>query len=382
MKNWIIPALAFSALLACNPQKQKEGVATRKANPSENKEKTAKNIILFIGDGTGMTQVSTLWYYGDGEPNYGRFDVTGIAKTNSASDTITDSGAGATAFSIGKKSYNGSIGVGPDSLTVRSIVELLSQKGYQTGVISTSSITHATPASFYAHVKSRNEHEEIAKQLLHSDIDYFAGGGIRYFRKRRDELNLLDSFEKAGFALDTNRLGPVPEEKKGAFLLADKALPTMVEGRGDFLPDATAAAIEYFEKSDKPFFLMVEGSQVDWGGHANDARYIITELRDLDKAVGVGLDFAEKDEETLVIAIADHETGGFALTAREVKTFGGGSTRNYNAIDPKFTSGGHSCAHVPVFASGPGAILFTGVFENEDLFVKMLGALGLERETE
>src|SRR5690606_6856136 len=123
--------------------------------------KNPKNIILLIGDGMGLSQVSTAIYYKNGKPNFERFHTIGLSKTSSASDLVTDSAAGATVFSTGVKTYNGAIGVDKDTIPVSTIVEQLSKEGYSTGIISTSSIQHATPASFYAHVKSRRMYEEI-----------------------------------------------------------------------------------------------------------------------------------------------------------------------------------------------------------------------------
>ena len=135
------------------------------------------NIIFMVGDGMGLSQMSSAYFFGEGEPNFSRFPIVGLSKTPSGSHKITDSAAGATAFSCGKKTYNGAIGVDMDTNDVETIMEELSVQGWNTGVVSTSSITHATPASFYAHVSSRMMQEEIAKQLSFSEVDFIAGGG-------------------------------------------------------------------------------------------------------------------------------------------------------------------------------------------------------------
>lgn len=338
----------------------------------EGKDTQRPNIILFVGDGTGLSQISTLWYYHDEKPNYQRFTHVGLSKTNSASHQITDSGAGATAFSIGEKTYNGAIGVNNDSLPQKNVFEILEAEGYNTGVIATSSITHATPASFYAHVKSRNDHEAIAEDLSTSGIDFFAGGGMKYFIERKDDKNLLTTLRQEGFSVDTTSIDSELKGTKLGYFVARKALPTMMEGRGDFLPKATSKAIDFLEKQEKPFIIMIEGSQVDWGGHANDADYIISELKDLDNAVGVAIDFAEKDKNTSVIALADHETGGFALSPTIVQGFGGRQDNDYNRVVGKFTTDGHTCSHIPAFAFGPKAELFSGIYENNEVFEKLL----------
>lgn len=344
------------AFLSCNQQ-----------NPAESKPQKAKNVILLIGDGMGITQVSSRYYYGEGEPNFSRFKHIGLSRTSSSRQKITDSAAGATAFACGKKTYNGAIGVDDDTLAIPTLIEIASPKGVQTGVVATSSITHATPASFYAHVYSRQEHEAIAQFLLHSDVDFFAGGGLEYFVERKDEINYLDSLNAYGFGVDTSGLYPV--EGKPAYLLADDGMPTMKEGRGDFLPKATQMALAEIGDSPKGFFLMVEGSQIDWGGHANDGEYIVTEVQDFDKVLGDVLDFAEKDGNTLVVVTADHETGGFSLVAGKR-----GDIPDYRLLDFGFSTGGHSAAMVPVFAYGPGAESFGGIYQNSEIHHKILQA--------
>lgn len=334
------------------------------------------NIILIVGDGTGLSQLSTLWYFGNEKPNYERFENVGLSKTNSSSHKITDSGAGATAFAIGEKSYNGSIGVDKDSLPKENIVEILSKQGYKTGVISTSSITHATPASFYAHVKNRRDAEEIALQLTNSEIDFFAGGGTKYFTKRADERNLLNELSEKGFTTDTNSMETELTGDKLGYLLASDGMKKMTEGRGDFLKQATEKGIDFLKKGDSPFFLMIEGSQVDWGGHDNDMEYIITELKDLDEAVGVALDYCETNNNTIVIALADHETGGFALSPKVVKGFGGTNQDDDNTIVEGYTTTGHTAAHIPVFANGYKAEVFKGIYENNLVFNKILEVVG------
>ena len=148
--------------------------------------KKPKNIILLIGDGMGLGEVSTAIYYKDGNPNFDRFHTIGLSKTSSASDLITDSAAGATVFSTGVKTYNGAIGVDKDTIAVPTIAEQLSKRGLATGIIATSSIQHATPASFYAHVKSRRMYEEITEFAPNSGINFFAGGGLKFFKNRKE----------------------------------------------------------------------------------------------------------------------------------------------------------------------------------------------------
>jgi|26BtaG_2_1085354.scaffolds.fasta_scaffold00016_8 alkaline phosphatase len=327
------------------------------------KEKKPKNIILLIGDGMGLSQVSTAIYYKDGVPNFERFNTIGLSKTSSGSDLVTDSAAGATVFSAGVRTYNGAIGVSIDTIAVSTIVETLSKDGYSTGIVATSSIQHATPAAFYAHVKHRSMYEEITEFAPHSGVDFFAGGGLQFFTKRKDNRNLLKNMEEAGYTVITDKLPTKNIDGKELILLADDGMPKMSEGRGDFLPDATQLALDKLSKNTKGFFLMVEGSQIDWGGHNNEADYLIEELLDFDKAIGVALDFAKKNGETLVIVTADHETGGFTLSS---------DGNNYNKIKPTFSTTGHSGTMVPVFAEGPGSYLFNGIYNSTEIYFKMM----------
>jgi alkaline phosphatase len=356
----------FALLMLCQCQ------PTEQATIVKEEPVPAKNIILLIGDGMGVTQVTSRFFYGEGKPNFQRFPYVGLIKTSSSREKITDSAAGATAFSAGVKTYNGAIGVADDSTSVETIVELVADD-LSTGLVATSSIVHATPASFYAHVPARSQYEEIAAQLTTSSVDFFAGGGTQFFVEREDEANYLDTLAQYGFTVDTAQLqkpNDLSMEQKYGFLLAPDGMPKMQEGRGDFLPQATQMALEYLSQDEDGFFLMVEGSQIDWGGHANDAEYIIEEVKDFDKALGVALDFAEQDGNTLVVVTADHETGGFALSSGET----------YDELVGTFSTGGHTPDLIPVFAFGPGAESFAGIYENNDIFSKMLDATGWSRE--
>ena len=352
--------ISLLVLCQCQPQGQET------ANAENEEPPRPKNVILLIGDGMGVTQVTSRFYYGEGQPNFQRFPYIGLIKTSSSREKITDSAAGATAFSAGVKTYNGAIGVADDTTEVKTVLETVADN-LSTGLIATSSIVHATPASFYAHVPARSQYEEIAAQLTTSSVDFFAGGGTQFFVDREDEANYLDSLAQAGFIVDTAQLSKPDNfsmEQKYGFLLAPDGMPKMQEGRGDFLPQATQMALEYLSQDEDGFFLMVEGSQIDWGGHANDAEYIIEEVKDFDKTLGVALDFAERDGNTLVVVTADHETGGFALSSGE----------NYNDLAGTFSTGGHTSDLIPVFAFGPGSEAFAGIYENTGIFDKMLEA--------
>jgi alkaline phosphatase len=364
LKKYIIVFFISIFLISCNTQ-QELAISKTTTNKVSAPTKKVKNIILLIGDGMGLSQVSASQFYNKKTSNFERFPVIGLTKTSSTSDLITDSAAAATAFASGIKTYNGALGVNTDTLAVKTIVEEISKIGISTGIISTSSIVHATPAAFYTHTKNRSMYEDIATQLVSSDIDFFAGGGITYFNDRKDKRNLILELEKKGFSINTESLPkntkPVFNKKQG-YLLASNGMPKMLDGRGEFLTNATKLAIESLSSNEEGFFLMIEGAQIDWGGHDNDAEYLISELIDFDNTIGVALDFAKLNGETLVIVTADHETGGFTLAQ---------DNGDYNKIKPVFSTGGHSAAMIPVFAKGPNAEDFGGIYENTAIYNKM-----------
>ena len=341
--------------------------------------KKVKNVILLVGDGMGLSQVSTAFYYNENGPsNFQRFNHIGLINTSSAKQKVTDSAAGATAFACGKRSYNGAISVDVDGKEIPTIIELLEPTHVKTGLVATSSITHATPACFYAHVSQRKMEEDIAMQLVNSNVDFFAGGGLQFFNKRSDGKDVYQLLIDAGYDMDSLKIEfkDLDIEKKYGYLLAQKGMPSKLKGRDDFLPNATQVAINYLSQSKKGFFLMVEGSQIDWEGHAANSQGIINEVQDFDKTIGVALDFAEKNKNTLVIVTADHETGGYALTP----TIADGKV-DYSDIQPSFYEGAldlgsatHTATLIPVFAYGPKSELFSGVYDNNEIFHKIRAA--------
>jgi len=344
---------------------------TQAGNNTEKEAVTKpKNIIFLVGDGMGITQITAAMFKSGKKMALERFKHLGFIKTYSADTLITDSAAGATAFSCGKKSYNGAIGVDPDTLPIKTIAEYAHEAGLRTGVVATSSIQHATPASYFAHQKNRYMQEEISEDFLIGTIDVAIGGGKQFFEKRKDGRNLIDSLKAKGYAYGEN-LDAVSQKLnagKVVVLAAEDGMPKMLEGRGDFLVKATNFAVEHLS-NDKGFFLMVEGSQIDWGGHDNDADYIITEMLDFDQAIAAALEYADKDGNTLVVVTADHETGGFAV---EGGVLG-------ERLDTDFSSPHHTADLIPVFAYGPGSEEFQGIYENTAIFDKMMELLSLQQ---
>ena len=327
------------------------------------------NVILMIGDGMGLTQITAGWIAKGDALNLERCPVIGLMKTNSSDNFITDSAAGATAFATGKKTYNGAIGVDPDKAALTTILEIAEKNGIATGLVATCSITHATPASFIAHQPSRLLDEAIAADFLKTDIDVFIGGGKKFFEFRSDGENLLELLQENGYTVadGAEEIDMVKSGKLAGFI-ADEHPAKISDGRGDLLSFSSLKAIELLNLNDKGFFLMIEGSQIDWGGHANDSEYIVDEMLDFDNAVGKVLDFAEKDGNTLVIITADHETGGYAINAADED----------GNIEGAFTTDYHTAVMVPVFAYGPGAEAFAGVYHNTAIFNKMMAAFSMK----
>lgn len=321
-----------------------------------------KNVIIMIGDGMGISQVSAGLFANGGHLFLENFKFCGFSQTQSSDNFITDSSAGGTAISCGKRTKNGYVGIGPEKEKLKSILEFAEDKGLQTGLVSTSSITHATPASFIAHQESRGSYEDIALDFLKTDIDLFIGGGYAHFAKRSDHKNLIDSLRIKGYQVFTN-----PDSIKGsssgklACLTAPEHNGRIAE-RKDMLPRSAHTAMNFLNSKGTGFFLMVEGSQIDWGGHQNDTRYIVEEMLDFDQAIGEALKFASNNGETLIIVTADHETGGFALVDGNMEE---------RAVKGGFASTNHTAALVPVFAYGPGAEHFTGIMRNTEIFEKV-----------
>lgn len=327
------------------------------------------NVIFMIGDGMGVDQVYAAMVANGNKLEMERLPLTGLIKTYSYDNYTTDSGAGGTALSSGVKTRNGMIGMGPDSVAVESILQQADRNGMATGIVASCEVTHATPASYIAHQVNRNMYQAIAADFLKTDVDVFIGGGKKHFENRDDSRNLLQELEAKGYqlAFDMTALKEI-KSGKVAGLLYEGHPPAMPE-RGNFLPDATLSAIQLLDNNKKGFFLMVEGSQIDWAGHSNDGVVNIAETLDFDVAVGRVLDYAKKHGNTLVIVTADHETGGLTLPTGNISE---------NRSELKFTTTNHTGTMVPVFAFGPGAENFTGIYENIDFKNKIAQLLQLK----
>ncbi len=333
--------------------------------PSKNE--TPKNVILLIGDGMGLAHTYAGYVANGGDLYLNNFKSIGFCTTYAFDKFVTDSAAAGTALSSGKKTYKGAIGVNSDTVEVENIAEKLQKEGLATGVVVTCAVTHATPAAFVAHQPSRNMYEAIAADFANSSMDLFVGGGRNFFERRKDGVNLSEKLEQKGYSVVStlDELLEVKNDKVAGFL-APEHLAAYAYGRGDFLPKASKKAIEILSKDKDGFFMMIEGSQIDWGGHQNSTSYIVNEMLDFDRTIGEVLKFAAKDKETLVIVTADHETGGFTIEDGNFET---------GDVLGDFTTGSHTGIMVPVYAFGPGAENFTGIIDNTDIPKKIMELL-------
>lgn len=329
---------------------------------SSDSEPSPKNVVMIIGDGMGPAQVYSLILTSSEKTAFERFPYSGFSITKSASNEITDSAAGGTAIAIGKKTNNGVVGMDADSVPTPSMLDLFARQGKKTGVVVSCAVTHATPADFLANNITRKDNEGIALEIANREkLDVLFGGGRKYFTQRKDSLDLLEKMRGDGWNI-YDSLAEITDLSARTMVLTCPKHPVKAPERGDYLPEATAKALEMLN-NDRGFFLMIEGSQIDFACHDNDSATLVEEMRDFNKVLNVVLDFAEQDQNTLVVVTADHETGGLTIIDPEGK---------YTRTDFKFTTGSHSAVFVPVFSYGPGAERFTGVMDNTDILKRLM----------
>lgn len=324
---------------------------------------TVNNVIFLIGDGMGLTQIYAGFTGNRGQLNLLQMINIGFSKTYSSDSYITDSAAGGTAMASGHKTNNRYIGVDATGMRLPAIPDLLAASGVTSGLISCGDITDATPAAFYGHVSDRSEEENIAKDFLSSPVNIMIGGGAKHFNKRSDSLNIPALLKEKGYTFSTRFDDIDTITSKKWLLLPASAELSMINGRKEFLTRSLQKTIKTLGNH---FFIMAEGAQIDYGGHANNVPYVITEMMDFDKAIGEAMKFADEDGHTLVIVTADHETGGLSL-------LDGNISKGY--ADGNFSTNDHSAVMVPVFAYGPHSLEFRGVYENTQIFEKIIRLL-------
>lgn len=426
----LVFALILLTGLAVNSQ-----TVSVQADPVKGK---VENVIFMIPDGYSSAYATNYRWFKGSTPVMDNY-LVGMMKTYSANTKVTDSAAAGTAMATGVKTNNGMISISPEGKNLKTILEASVDRGKSSGLVATSTITHATPAVFASHVASRADEADIAPQLLNK-VDVILGGGKQYFTHeskggKQKERDLLEEAEKDGYQLVNNR-DQLMNTQTGKLLglFSDDAMAPELnrkETQEPSLAEMTDKAIQTLSKNRKGFFLMVEGSQIDWAGHANDAAWAMSDTEAFEKAVKVAIDYAKKDGKTLVVIAGDHDTGGMSVggynqyaanpeVLRNVKATGDGMAaklntdrsnvkeviKTYAGIDLKeeevekikkaskpgnaingvineralvgWTSGQHTGTDVPLYAYGPGSHLFSGLRDNTDLPKLMAKAMRVE----
>ena len=330
----------------------------------------AINVIYMIGDGMALPQVFGTMLATGQELAFQQFPYIGVVDTRSASNDITDSAAGGTALACDKKTKNGMVGMDPDTLAMESVLDAMANHGKATGIVVTCYAGHATPADFYAKVPKRSMYEDIAVQMAESDkLNVMIGGGRKYFDQRKDSVNLIERMEKELGWKVYDTLADIDTTCMKYAVLAAKGHMPIAPERGDFLPEGVRTALKTLSQNKEGFFLMVEGSQIDFACHAHDSVNMVDETVDFSKAIEVALDFAKADGNTLVVVTADHETGGLTMIDPQ---------GHYANVSFNYSTGSHTCLPVLIYAYGPGAEQFTGWMQNNEVKAKILKSCGIE----
>ncbi len=327
-----------------------------------------KNVILMIGDGMSLMHVYSAWTANRGKLYLENCEATGLSKTYCANKLITDSGAGGTAMAIGQKTNYHSVGVDVNGNPQPSLIKLAKQKGLSAGVAVTCRLWDATPADFCCHNVDRDNEDEIIADYVNCEADYVVGGGAKKFENRKDGRNIFKKLEQKGYQIARSWEECKNLKSGKIFAVTDSVDTPLPAERGDRLAQSSLKGIELLSQNPNGFFMMIEGSQLDDYGHFNDLDLLMQETHDFDRTVGKILEWAAKDGETLVVVTADHETGGLTLIDGD---------KDKGEIKCKFSTTGHSGVMVPVYAFGPGSELFTGIYENTDIFHKIKSLLNL-----
>ncbi|WP_441007553.1 alkaline phosphatase [Thalassobacillus devorans] len=424
------------------------GTFGNEAAAQPNSKGEIKNVIFLIGDGMGTSYTSAYRYLKDDpstpytENTAFDEDLIGMQETYSwdEEESITDSAAAATSMAAGIKTYNNAIAVDMEKNEVKTALELAKEKGKSTGLVATSQVNHATPASFGAHNESRHNYNDIADDYFDEKvngehkIDVILGGGTSYFD--REDRNLTEEFQQDGFSYVDSREEMLNDDSEQVLgLFAPKGMDKMIDRTEDVpsLKEMTSSALDRLSKNQDGFFLMVEGSQIDWAGHDNDVVAAMSDMQDFEEAYQEAIEFAKKDKHTLVVTTADHSTGGMAmgrdgeykwdpepikaakrtpdfmaaeiadgadveetlssyidleLTQEEIQSVKdaadkGDTTEIDNAIEHIFdlrsgtgwTTGGHTGEDVIVYGYGPQSDQFAGLHDNHEIGQKVMAVL-------
>ncbi len=315
-----------------------------------------KNVILLIGDGMGLNQITAGAYANKGLSLLGLHSI-GFHVNLAKNAFTTDSAAGGSALATGERHDNRHISMSDDGVAYPSLTDWFADKGHAVGVVSLGNIADATPAAFYAHNVERDSADAITRCILENKVDLLCGSGLDLFTERKDGLDMISLLsENYDFITDTDKIC----DSDGKVICIDDDMGDAAEEANlDLLADVTRSSIAQLRKLDKDgFFLMVEGAKIDYAGHSRCLPGSVIEMLSFDKAIAEALKFADEDGHTLVIVTADHETGGLMLLDGDEKT---------GRIMGVYVSDDHTPSMIPVFAYGPGSDRFSGVYCNTEV---------------
>ncbi|WAM33856.1 alkaline phosphatase [Caldicellulosiruptor morganii] len=305
--------------------------ATGETDENSNK---VKNVILMIPDGMTIAHTTLARWYQGGEPLAMDELACGLVRTYSANNPITDSAPAGTAYATGYKTQNRYLSIFPEISSmpgvgqveekdfykpIVTILEAAKKSGKSTGLVVTCQFPHATPAAFASHSDNRNDYENIAEQMVYNRVDVVFGGGWKYIGKnsRKDKEDLVSYLKQNGFEVTNS--WEVAKNYYGSKiwgLFAQDYMHYDIDRNGTGEPslaEMTQKALQILSKNRNGFFLMVEGSEIDWASHANDPVGVVSDVLAFDRAVKVALDFAKSRNDTAVIIAPDHTNGGMTL---------------------------------------------------------------------
>ena len=359
MMKHLLPLFCLLACIGCDQGYRNEGAEV-------------KNLIYLIGDGMGLAQMTMLEIENDYAPTaFSEAEHLALITTRSANNRVTDSAAAGTALATGSKTNNSRLGLSPDSVRLTSMMELARDKGMATGLVVSCYLQHATPGAFYAHQTGRHLYDAITDDLVASRFDVMIGGGTRWLTDTH-----RTALTEQGYTLAFTREEALAATRTPLLAMVEPEYLPHAPERGDFIPQATAKALELLSQDEEGFMLMVEGSQIDGAGHGNDARYLLAEMEDFEKVVRLAVDFADTHPGTLVVVVADHETGGLSMPSGKSDF-----TLSESGIDYRFGTGSHSAIRVPAYLYGTGSGCFKAMMDNTELANRIMELMKLKVES-
>ncbi|MBR5465566.1 MAG: alkaline phosphatase [Alistipes sp.] len=356
MMKHLLPLFCLLACIGCGQN-------------NRNDHAEVKNLIYLIGDGMGLAQMAMLEIESDYAPTaFTEAEHVSLITTRSANNRVTDSAAAGTALACGAKTNNSTLGMAPDSVILYSMMEHARDKGMATGLVVSCYLQHATPAAFYAHVWKRHMTEQITDDLVASNFDVMIGGGSRWLTEAH-----RTALTEKGYTLAFTREDALAATSAPLLAMVEEEYLPKAPERGEFIPQATAKALELLSKDEDGFMLMVEGSQIDGAGHGNNAAHLLAEMQDFEKVIRLAVDFANTHPGTLVVVVADHETGGLSMPSGKSDF-----TLSESGIDYRFGTGSHSAIRVPAYLYGTGSDRFEALMDNTELANRIMEIMKLK----